>query len=36
MREPIGVVGLIVPWNAPLTIAVAKLGAALAGATPWS
>jgi aldehyde dehydrogenase (NAD+) len=30
LREPIGVVGLIVPWNAPLTIAVAKLGAALA------
>src|SRR5262249_13881449 len=30
VREPIGVVGLIVPWNAPLTIAVAKLGAALA------
>src|SRR5438477_1829376 len=30
MREPIGVVGLIVPWNAPLTIAIAKLGAALA------
>ena len=30
LREPIGVVGLIVPWNAPLTIAIAKLGAALA------
>jgi aldehyde dehydrogenase (NAD+) len=30
VREPIGVVGLIVPWNAPLAIAIAKLGAALA------
>ncbi len=30
LREPIGVVGLIVPWNAPLSIACAKLGAALA------
>ena len=30
VREPIGVVGLIVPWNAPLSIAIAKLGAALA------
>jgi acyl-CoA reductase-like NAD-dependent aldehyde dehydrogenase len=30
LREPIGVVGLIVPWNAPLSITCAKLGAALA------
>ena len=30
IREPIGVVGLVVPWNAPLSIAIAKLGAALA------
>lgn len=30
LREPIGVIGLIVPWNAPLSIACAKLGAALA------
>jgi len=30
LREPIGVVGVIVPWNAPLSIACAKLGAALA------
>ena len=30
LREPIGVVGIIVPWNAPLSIACAKLGAALA------
>ena len=30
VREPIGVVGLIVPWNAPLSITIAKLGAALA------
>ncbi len=31
IREPIGVVGLVVPWNAPLSIAIAKLGAALGG-----
>jgi aldehyde dehydrogenase (NAD+) len=30
LRVPIGVVGLIVPWNAPLSIACAKIGAALA------
>ena len=30
MREPLGVVGLIVPWNFPLTIASWKLGPALA------
>ena len=30
MREPLGVVGLIVPWNFPLTIAAWKLGPALA------
>lgn len=29
-REPVGVVGLIVPWNAPLMMAVAKLAPALA------
>ncbi|NML08411.1 aldehyde dehydrogenase family protein [Sphingomonas sp. G-3-2-10] len=29
-REPIGVIGMIVPWNAPLAIFVAKAGAALA------
>ena len=29
-REPFGVVGIIVPWNAPLSIACAKVGAALA------
>ena len=29
-REPIGVVGLIIPWNFPLLIACWKLGAALA------
>jgi betaine-aldehyde dehydrogenase len=29
-REPMGVVGLIVPWNFPLTIAAWKLGPALA------
>ena len=30
LREPLGVVGLIVPWNFPLTIAAWKLGPALA------
>jgi betaine-aldehyde dehydrogenase len=30
VREPLGVVGLIVPWNFPLTIAAWKLGPALA------
>ncbi|MGB9184552.1 MAG: aldehyde dehydrogenase family protein, partial [Solirubrobacteraceae bacterium] len=31
VREPLGVVGLIVPWNFPLVIAGWKLGPALAG-----
>jgi acyl-CoA reductase-like NAD-dependent aldehyde dehydrogenase len=30
VREPLGVIGLIVPWNFPLTIAAWKLGPALA------
>ena len=30
LREPVGVVGLIVPWNSPLMMAVNKLGPALA------
>jgi betaine-aldehyde dehydrogenase len=30
-REPLGVVGLIVPWNFPLTIAAWKVAPALAG-----
>ena len=30
LREPIGVVGLIVPWNFPLLMAAWKLGPALA------
>jgi alpha-ketoglutaric semialdehyde dehydrogenase len=29
-REPLGVVGIITPWSAPLAIAAAKIGAALA------
>lgn len=30
LREPIGVTGLIAPWNFPLLMAVSKIGAALA------
>ncbi len=30
MREPVGVVGAITPWNYPLHQIVAKVGAALA------
>ncbi|MFM0266106.1 aldehyde dehydrogenase family protein [Paraburkholderia sediminicola] len=29
-REPLGVIGIIAPWSAPLAIAAAKIGAALA------
>src|SRR4029077_11416730 len=32
LREPIGVVGLIVPWNFPMNMASWKLGAALTAA----
>src|SRR6202044_2872231 len=32
-REPLGVVGAVVPWNYPLIIAAWKLGAALAAGT---
>ncbi len=30
VREPVGVVGVIIPWNAPLIMAVAKLAPAIA------
>lgn len=46
LREPVGVVGAIVPWNIPVELELAKVGAALAGGntvvlkpapdTPWS
>lgn len=29
-REPIGVVGIVIPWNSPLSVFTAKVGAALA------
>ena len=35
VREPLGVVGLITPWNFPLQIASWKLAPALAAATRW-
>lgn len=35
-REPVGVVGAIVPWNFPLMMACWKLGPALSTVTRWS
>jgi phenylacetaldehyde dehydrogenase len=35
LREPVGVVGQIIPWNFPLLMAAWKLGPALTRATPW-
>jgi aldehyde dehydrogenase (NAD+) len=29
-REPIGVIGIVIPWNSPLSVFTAKVGAALA------
>src|SRR5260370_8327261 len=34
LREPVGVVGQIIPWNFPLYIAALKLGPALASGSP--
>jgi hypothetical protein len=36
VREPIGVIAAVVPWNFPLLLACWKLGPALARATAWS
>jgi len=35
LREPVGVVGQIVPWNFPLMFTSWKMGPALAQATQW-
>ena len=35
LREPIGVVGQIIPWNFPLLMAAWKLGPALATGCTW-
>jgi acyl-CoA reductase-like NAD-dependent aldehyde dehydrogenase len=35
-REPIGVIGIIIPWNSPLSLVSAKAGAALAAGNRWS
>jgi len=35
VKEPIGVVGLITPWNWPLNQITCKVGPALAAAAPW-
>ena len=36
VREPVGVVGQIIPWNFPLLMAAWKLGPALATGKPSS
>lgn len=33
-REPLGVIGAVIPWNYPLEMAVWKLAPALAAASP--
>jgi aldehyde dehydrogenase (NAD+) len=35
LREPIGVVGAVVPWNAPILLAAQKIAPALAAGAPW-
>jgi len=34
-REPLGVVGAIIPWNAPVLLGALKIAPALCAATPW-
>ncbi len=34
-REPIGIVGAIIPWNAPVMLGALKIAPALAPATYW-
>jgi aldehyde dehydrogenase (NAD+) len=34
-KEPVGVVGAIIPWNGPLGVSSGKIGPVLATAVPW-
>ena len=35
LRQPVGVVGAITPWNYPISMLTRKLGPALAAGCPW-